>query len=430
MEIPELYKIYEEYPAVTTDTRNCRPYSIFFALKGENFDGNTYIQQALDAGCVYAVSDNPDLNRNNPKIIHVTDTLETLQELARYHRKMLQIPVIMITGTNGKTTTKELVASVLSKKYNTLYTQGNLNNHIGVPLTLLQLTNGHEIAVIEAGANHPGEIAILAAIAEPDYGLITNVGKAHLEGFGSFENVIKTKSELYEFIDKTKGKIFINKDNPILDNVPFSSGKIYYGTTSDSFVFGQIIENKTPFLCFEWNFQEQKNEVKTKLIGNYNFENALAAVAIGCYFDMPATEICSALNDYQPQNNRSQFKETANNKLIIDAYNANPTSMLAALENFAAMNVFPKAVILGDMKELGKESESEHRKILDFIDKNQFGKIFLCGEIFSGLSEGKNFSFSDVNQLTDYLKNESLKDYYVLIKGSRGIKLEKTIAYL
>ncbi len=424
MRITELYEIYKQYPSITTDTRNHIDNSIFFALKGENFDGNTYIGKALEQGCAYAIGDDLNLPKNNPRIIPVKNTLQTLQELARFHRRTLQIPVIGITGTNGKTTTKELIAAVLSSKYNVLYTQGNLNNHIGVPLTLLSMTKNHDMAVIEMGANHPGEIAELAAIAEPNYGLITNVGKAHLEGFGSFENVIKTKSELYRFLEKTGGKIFINQDNPYLNAIPVDAEKIYYTR-------GEIIEPDSPFLTLKYFIDKQSYEVKTQLIGNYNFENVLAAVATGIYFDVEPGKICEALTNYSPQNNRSQLLETSKNHLIVDAYNANPTSMLASLENFSKMRSSPKAIILGDMKELGKDSVSEHQKILDFIDKSPFEKVFLCGEIFSGLSsKGKYFSFPHVDQLVEYLKDEDLKGYYILIKGSRSIKLEKVIDYL
>ena len=430
MKITELYEIYKRYPFITTDTRKHLANSIFFALKGENFDGNTYIEQALEQGCAYAIGDDLDLPKNNPRIIPVENVLQTLQELARFHRRALKIPVIGITGTNGKTTTKELIAAALSSKYNVLYTQGNLNNHIGVPLTLLSMTKKHDMAVIEMGANHLGEIAELAAIAEPDYGLITNVGKAHLEGFGSFENVIKTKTELYRFLEKTGGKIFINQDNPYLNAVPVTAEKIYYGVQSGVFVRGEIVENDSPFLNLKWFTGKESYEVKTQLIGNYNFENVLAAAAIGTYFNVEPAKICEALTHYYPQNNRSQLLETSKNHLIVDAYNANPTSMLASLENFSQMKTSHKAIIIGDMKELGKESVPEHQKILDFIDKNHFERVFLCGEIFSGLSEGKYPSFLQVDLLVEHLKNEDLQGYYILIKGSRGIRLEKVIDYL
>ena len=427
MKISELYEIYKQYPFITTDTRTHLKNSIFFALKGEKFDGNEYIEMALEQGCAYAVGDDPDLPKDNYHIIPVKNVLQTLQELARFHRRNLKIPVIGITGTNGKTTTKELVASVLSSKYNVLYTQGNLNNHIGVPLTLLSITQKHEIAVIEMGANHPGEIAELTAITEPGYGLITNVGKAHLEGFGSFENVIRTKSELYHFVEQTGGKIFINQDNPYLDKVPCEAEKIYYGTQPEVFVRGEIIENESPFLSLKWLINQQVYEIKTQLIGDYNFENVLAAIAIGTYFNVEPLKICEALNNYYPQNNRSQLLETSKNHLIVDAYNANPTSMLASLENFSDMKTSPKAIILGDMKELGDESDTEHQKIIDFIDDNPFQKVFLCGEIFSGLSNNKYLSFLHVEQLIEHFKNDDLQGYYILIKGSRIIKLEKVI---
>ena len=431
MKIQELYEIYKSYPFISTDTRSHHlSGSIFFALKGGNFDGNKYIEQALEQGCAYAVGDDLGLPKNDHRIILVKNVLQTLQELARFHRRALQIPIIGITGTNGKTTTKELVAAVLSTQYNVLYTQSNLNNHIGVPLTLLSMTKTHEIAVIEMGANHPGEIAELAAITEPDYGLITNVGKAHLEGFGSFENVIKTKSELYNFLEKSKGKIFINQDNPYLNKISCDAEKIYYGTKPGVFVRGEIAENTTPFLNLKWFADEKEHLAATQLIGDYNFENVLAAATIGAYFKIEREKICQALAGYTPQNNRSQLKNTGKNYLIIDAYNANPTSMLASLENFSKMKTSPKAVILGDMKELGKDSVIEHQKIIDFIDKNRFDKVFLCGEIFSGLPENKYPSFIDANELIENLRKEDLQGYFILIKGSRSIQLEKVVENL
>jgi UDP-N-acetylmuramoyl-tripeptide--D-alanyl-D-alanine ligase len=289
------------------------------------------------------------------------------------------------------------------------------------------MTKKHEVAVIEMGANHLGEIAELAAIAEPDYGLITNVGKAHLEGFGSFENVIETKSELYRFLEKTGGKIFINQDNPHLNAIPCDAEKIYYGAQSGVFVRGEVVENASPFLHLKWFNGQQAYEVKTQLTGNYNFENTLAALTIGTYFNVEPGEICKALSNYTPQNNRSQLLKTSKNHLIVDAYNANPTSMRVSLENFFRMKVSPKAIILGDMKELGKESDPEHQKILDYIEKNKFEKIFLCGETFSALSKGKYPSFPQIDLLIEHLKNEDLKGYYILIKGSRVIRLEKVI---
>jgi UDP-N-acetylmuramoyl-tripeptide--D-alanyl-D-alanine ligase len=423
-----LYSLFEEHPMVTTDTRNCPPGAIFVALKGEYFNGNAFVSQALNEGCSYAVTDEKQYAVND-RIILVDDSLKTLQALANHHRRKLGTPVVGITGTNGKTTTKELAASVLSSQYNVLYTQGNLNNHIGVPLTLLQLKPEHEIAIIEMGANHPGEIKTLADIAMPDYGMITNVGKAHLEGFGSLEGVIQTKGELYEFIRKTKGKIFIHHENIYLNNIAQGIDRMDYGQQPGTFVWGNVTD-LSPFLSLEWHCLEGNYPVSTQLIGAYNLDNILAAIVIGKFFGITPEHICDSIAAYTPQNNRSQLKETANNHLIVDAYNANPTSMMAALENFRDLPVLHKALIIGDMKELGDNSIEEHRKIVDFIRTNSFEKIFLCGRYFLETVNGTFPVFLNTDELIERLKKETLQGYYILIKGSRGMKLEKTIAVL
>jgi len=332
--ITELYELYKKHTTVTTDSRNCPAGSLFIALKGDNFNGNHFAKQALDLGSSFAVVDEPDAV-TDPRILLVDDCLKTLQGLAAHHRRQCDIPVIGITGTNGKTTTKELMASVLSKKYNLLYTQGNLNNHIGVPLTLLRLNAEHEIAVIEMGANHPGEIKELVEIADPDFGLITNVGKAHLEGFGSFEGVIRTKGELYDYIRIKGGKIFINMENPYLRTIAKGIDEIKYATKAGYPLWGETI-SCSPFLKLRWfsDYDSHPHEAQTKLIGSYNLENALAAVCVGMQFGVPSDEIVLALQEYVPSNNRSQLKQTEQNTLIIDAYNANPTSMSAAIQNF------------------------------------------------------------------------------------------------
>ncbi len=435
MSIEAIYELFKQNPQITTDTRKCLPGSVFVALKGERFDGNTFAGQALENGCAFVIADSPDLPQH-PQIIKVKDSLQTLQDLAHYHRKQFNIPVIGITGTNGKTTTKELVAAVLSSSYHVLYTQGNLNNHIGVPLTLLQLTSDHDIAVIEMGANHPGEIRGLVEIAAPTHGLITNVGKAHLEGFGSFENVIKTKGELYDFIGKTNGTAFINGGNAILmemanqrPGMVCTMYQVQETMSGKNIVVGNAIFSKTPFLQLRWETHEGNYTILTHLIGKYNLENILAAITIGVTFQVPAHKICQAVEDYIPQNNRSQFKATDHNQLIIDAYNANPTSMLAALENFAEWDVSPKALILGDMKELGENSLGEHQKIIDFIGKKAFDRVMLCGENFSSILS-PFICFSDTGLLMEYLKSDPLQGYAILIKGSRSIQLEKVIELL
>lgn len=428
MEIAELYKIYQQHPEVSTDTRNSPKGSIFFSLKGANFNGNEYAEKSIKSGCSYAIVDE-EKYATHPNIILVKNSLETLQELARFHRKHLKAPIIGITGTNGKTTTKELVSSVLSQEYKVLSTTGNLNNHIGVPLTILRIKKEHEIAIIEMGANHVGEIKFLAEIARPNYGLITNIGHAHIEGFGSFANVIKAKGELYEYIRSTQdGKIFIDYDNPLLREMAEGITSIYYGLEEDLFVSGKVLSIR-PYLEFEWKFGSKRNKVKTNLIGEYNLPNILAAITIGKYLGIKAPLICKAIEDYQPTNNRSQLKETDRNMLIIDAYNANPTSMLAALENFVHMDVSRKALILGDMKELGPDTDMEHQKIADYVSHHHFDKVIFVGENFSRIKTD-SVRLKDTNSLKEYLKENPIYDSYILLKGSRSIQLEKCIEAL
>lgn len=430
MDISALYEIYKQHPEISTDTRNAPEGSIFFALKGANFNGNEYAQKAIESGCSYAVVDE-EKYATHPNIILVNDSLETLQKLASYHRKHIikKTPIIAITGTNGKTTTKELLTSVLSQEYNVVATSGNLNNHIGVPLTLLRIKKEHEIAVVEMGANHVGEIKFLAEMAEPNYGLITNVGHAHIEGFGSFENVVKAKGELYEYIRGTRdGKLFIDYGNDQLREMAEGITSIYYGLQEDLFISGKVL-SISPYLEFEWKFGEKRNRVKTKLIGEYNLPNALAAITIGKYLGVKASLICKAIEDYEPTNNRSQLKKTETNMLIIDAYNANPTSMLAALENFDHLDVNQKVLILGDMKELGPDTDMEHQKIADYISYHKFDKVFFIGDNFSRIDTGYP-RFKDTAELKAFLQKNPIKDSYILLKGSRGVQLENTIDML
>ena len=422
MSIIDLYDLFIHNPQITTDSRNCPKGSIFFALKGDKFDGNQYAGKALASGCVYAVIDNPDYYIGERTIL-VDNVLKTLQQLAHHHRKVLGLPIIGITGTNGKTTTKELLASVLSTKFNLLYTEGNFNNHIGVPLTLLRLTHDHEMAVIEMGASHPGDIKELVDIVHPNYGIITNVGRAHLEGFGSFEGVIRTKGELYDYIRRSKGKIFIKKENEYLQSIAKGIEQITYGNGDDAFASGQVV-SCDPFLVFNWKQQGKLHTVETHMIGSYNLDNVLAAVAVGRFFKIPAERISRAIAAYEPTNNRSQFKKTDNNELIIDAYNANPSSMKVALDNFITMPVQPKAIILGDMRELGPTSDELHAEVVEQIKKGQFDKVFLCGEHFSKV--GKEFSpFATTEAMVEELRKQPLKGYHILIKGSHSMGLEK-----
>lgn len=433
MNTATLYQIFLTSTGITTDSRNCPQGSIFFALKGESFNGNAFAAQALEKGCGYVVIDEPGYTiKDDNRYIVVDDVLTALQQLANHHRRQFKLKVIGITGTNGKTTTKELISAVLSKSYNVLYTLGNLNNHIGVPLTLLRLTPEHDIAVIEMGASHQGEIETLVNIVEPGFGIITNVGKAHLEGFGSFEGVIKTKGELYDFFRQKKndGIIFIHHDNPYLTEMAKGTNQIAYGLEDDLYINGHVTENTT-YLGITWKAgaNGESHNVKTQLIGEYNLANILAAVTIGHYFGVPSNEIDKALNEYTPQNNRSQLKETGENTLIIDAYNANPTSMMASLENFSKITTPHKMLIIGDMKELGTESAAEHQKVIDFIDKHTFDQVMLVGELFAATRHHYT-SFQNVHELIEELKYHKPKGKTILIKGSNSTKLNLVIDFL
>lgn len=433
----QLYSTFLQHPVICTDSRVCPKGSLFFALKGDNFNANAFALSALEKGCAFAIVDEAEYAIDK-RFILVDNVLETLQQLANYHRNQLKTTIIGITGTNGKTTTKELIAAVLKEKFNILYTQGNLNNHIGVPLTLLQLTAEHELAVIEMGANHQGEIKMLAEIAAPDYGIITNVGKAHLEGFGSFEGVMKTKAELYEFIAASGKKVFINNENPNLLNMATQSGltnpekKVAYTQNpadENARIIGKIT-NCSPFL--EMSYKEKDGivfEIKTHLIGSYNAENVLAAVTIGNFFGLTGEQIKTGLENYIPQNNRSQLTVTEHNKLVVDAYNANPTSMRAAILNFAQMNVESKTLILGDMLELGEQSDKEHQQVVDLLQQNEFKNVLLVGPEFKKTNNSYS-CFDNVTDLQSYIEKHPIQNNYVLIKGSRGIKLEKILTTL
>ena len=432
MNITTLYRIFLECTCVTTDSRNCPEGSLFIALKGGNFNGNAFAAQALASGSAYAIVDEAEYApAGDTHYILADNCLQTLQQLANYHRRQLGTRIIGITGTNGKTTTKELMAAVLSKTYRVLYTQGNLNNHIGVPLSLLRLKPEHELGIIEMGASHPGDIKELADIAEPDYGIITNVGKAHLEGFGSFEGVIKTKGELYDYLrGRGNSTIFIHHDNPYLGEMARGLNKIPYGSEDGLYVSGHVTGN-SPYLSFEWKAGEdgERHEVTTRLIGEYNFSNALAAVTIGRYFEVEPEKIDAALQEYTPQNSRSQLMKTAGNTLIIDAYNANPTSMLASLSNFRNMQADGKMLILGDMRELGKDGPQEHQKIADYLTESGFEDVMLVGELFAAARH--NFhTYPDATAVIEALKSSKPQGKTILIKGSNGIKLNTVIDYL
>lgn len=432
MDITPLYRIFLECTCVTTDSRNCPQGSLFIALKGDHFNGNTFAFKALESGSSYAVIDEAAYAATgDTRYIVVENGLLALQQLANYHRRQLGTPIIGITGTNGKTTTKELISAVLSKNHNILYTAGNLNNQIGVPLTLLRLKAEHDLAVVEMGASRPGDIKELAEIAEPDFGIITNVGKAHLEGFGSFKGVIQTKGELYDYLRRQSvSTVFIDHDNPYLNQIASNLNLIAYGSEDNLYINGHVTGN-SPYLTFEWKAgkEGERHEVKTQLIGEYNFANALAAVTIGHFFGVEADKIDQALSEYTPQNNRSQLKRTANNTLIIDAYNANPTSMMASISNFGKMQAEQKMLILGDMRELGKDSADEHQNIVDYLEECGFKEVALIGELFAATRHPYP-TYPDAPALIEELQRNKPTGRMILIKGSNGIKLNTVVEYL
>ena len=439
MEIKQLYKLYQEHPCITTDSRECPSGSIFFALKGDKFDGNQFALKALEQGCAYAIVDDPAVSQlaaTDKRLIAVADTLQTFKALAREHRRQFQIPVIGITGTNGKTTTKELIAAVLQQKYNVLYTQGNFNNDVGVPKTLFRLKEEHDIAVIEMGASHPGDIRTLAETAEPTCGLITNVGRAHLQGFGSFKNVVKTKGELYDFLGRRgESLVFINADNErLLDILPDTVWVAPYSSDPENAgdcTCGEVL-SCAPFLKFRWresdsnledkNEEPQWYEVQTQLIGSYNIDNMMAAIAVGLNFGVEPADINRALENYKPSNNRSQLTVTAHNHLIVDAYNANPSSMRAALENFTLMEGSPKMAILGMMGELGKSSRKEHQKIVDLLTTLNLDEVWLVGSEFAAI-ECDYRKFANLEQVKAAIAEQRPEGCYILIKGSNSTHL-------
>lgn len=437
MDIKELYQLYQQHPCITTDSRDCPKDSIFLALKGESFDGNKFAASAIEKGCAYAIIDEPEYKQDD-RFILVDNCLQTFKDLAREHRRQFDIPVIGITGTNGKTTTKELIATVLQQKYNVLYTQGNFNNDVGVPKTLFRLTKEHEIAVIEMGASHPGDIKTLVETAEPTCGLITNVGKAHLQGFGSFEGVIKTKCELYDFLRGRKDSlIFINADNEHLIDQIGEEEEIWlspYSTDPEkqyNCISGEIIACD-PFLKFRWReplmvLEEEGrstkwHKVQTQLIGSYNIDNLLAAIAVGINFGVERKKICEALENYVPSNNRSQMTVTAKNHLVVDAYNANPSSMQAALENFSLMQADHKMAILGQMGELGADSDKEHRQLVSYLEAAGFDEVWLVGDNFRDIPCSFR-KFHDTEEVKAAIKEHCPEGFYILIKGSNSNKL-------
>jgi UDP-N-acetylmuramoyl-tripeptide--D-alanyl-D-alanine ligase len=421
--IEKIYQQFQKNFSVSTDSRKINKDDVFFALKGENFDGNSFALQVAEEGvaaCV--VADRPDLPCHE-RIIKVENALVALQQLATYHRDRMSAKVLSITGTNGKTTTKELISAALSQKFNIIHTLGNYNNHIGVPLTLLQIKPETEIAIVEMGANHPKEIETLAHIAKPDFGIITNVGKAHLEGFGSIEGVINTKNELYCFIRETCGMVFTNIQNDILMELSIDLNRITYGENENASVWVKRID-ADPYLSISW----KGDIIRTNLVGDYNFENVAAAIAVGTYFGVDKKAITKALETYEPTNSRSQVIQTQKNRIIMDAYNANPVSMQAAIRNFKNICGSKSLLILGDMRELGADSHVEHLEVLKLLEALNYENVFLVGPCFHEANQNKEWkTFINVDELHYQIQKEKLTGYSILIKGSRGIKLEKII---
>ena len=428
MNIAGLYQEHIRGHRVTTDSRDIRKGDVFIALKGENFDGNKFAAQAIKDGASIAIIDNKEYLSD--KCLLVPDSLVFLQETAKYHRQQLRFPILGITGTNGKTTTKELCHAVLSRKYKTIATQGNYNNHIGVPLTLLSMDDSTEFGIVEMGANHPGEIKILCGIADPDFGIITNIGRAHLEGFGSYENIIKTKNELYDHILAKKGKIFVNASDPLLMELSAKHERMTFGPAGN-FLKGEI-KQTTPYLVYSLKTIKGDLYVKTHLIGGYNFDNAMAASCVGSYFDVDALKIQEAIETYQPSNLRSQLIKTSRNTVILDAYNANPSSMKAAVSNFSTMQASHKTIILGEMLELGSESQHAHQELLNMVEDGHFDQVFLVGHNFEHCPNKLNFikHFKDTEALIEYLKQNPVLSSFILVKGSRGNKLERIVEHL
>lgn len=436
--LDRLYTLFQQSSGVTTDSRKIAPEAMFIALKGENFDGNNFAQSALDQGArVVVVNGESDFAReylsrgdSSDRVFIVEDTLEALQALARFHRSHFNIPVIALTGTNGKTTTKELLSAVLSKKYNVTFTQGNLNNHIGVPLTLLRITEETEAAVVEMGANHPGEIALLMSIALPNFGLVTNVGKAHLEGFGSFEGVMAAKGEMYDYLQRTADKVFYNCDDEYISAMVSSRPDLTgyrYGIQYNSAEILPVSQQE-PYLRLKFSIEGEQKEISSKLVGSYNANNILAAVTVGVYFGVALSDCVAAIEEYTPSNHRSQLENTGRNFLILDTYNANPSSMKASLENFSKSQFLNKQIILGDMLELGADSLAEHSKVIALLGQIEFEKCHLVGGEFAKAAALSTLPenillFNDVYTLKEYFAAHPVEGKTILVKGSNGIKL-------
>ena len=419
-----IYEYYSKAYKVSTDSRQVEKDAVFFALKGEHFDGNDFALEVAEKGIASLVVADRESLPNHPRIMKVQDALLTLQGLALYHRLLMKLKVIGITGTNGKTTTKELVSAVLAKKYNILYTQGNYNNHLGVPLTLLRATPGTQIAVVEMGANHPGEINHLCKIADPNYGIITNIGRAHLEGFGNFQGVVNTKNELYQYLREHHGMAFVNKDNDLLMQLSEGLDRYTYGTDEADTVVKPYKFQHHPYLSVQ-NFYT--GVIATQLVGDYNFENVAAAIGVGNYFEVDDDDIVRALQDYKPTNSRSQVIK-GRNTIVMDAYNANPTSMNASVRSFREICGERPLLILGDMRELGEASETEHKTILHLLKELGFHEAFLVGPNFGQYNDNPEYlTFATSDDLASYLESHPVSQRHILVKGSRGIQLERIL---
>ncbi len=426
MKLKELHQLFLKSSGICTDTRKITKGCLFFALKGDNFNGNEFAQEALDKGALKVVIDQIKYHKNTGETILCNDALRRLQKLANFHRKSCDIPVIALTGSNGKTTTKELIGTVLAQKFNTIATQGNFNNHIGVPLTLLSIDSETEMSVVEMGANHLGEIDALCRIAEPDYGYITNFGKAHLEGFGSLEGVIQGKTELYKNLYQNEKMVFVNGNDPKQMALSKSMKRFTFGDEE------QDCNVKLLDASHKLIVKYKDCTIHSHLIGIYNFHNIAAAIAIGDYFKVEAKQIKFAIENYIPENNRSQIIEKGSNRIILDAYNANPTSMMAALETFKQLKGENKVLFLGDMFELGTHAEKEHQNITNYLDENKLGKYYLIGENFSktNSTNSDTHKFADFDRLKEHLQNRSFENCTILIKASRGMALERILDLL
>ncbi|HVM87786.1 MAG TPA: UDP-N-acetylmuramoyl-tripeptide--D-alanyl-D-alanine ligase [Puia sp.] len=422
--IGELYKIYLDYPSIQTDTRQLKPGDIFFALKGNNFNGNTFVKQALEKGAAWAIVDE-EIGSVSEKSIKVDDVLTALQQLAKYHRLQFKIPFLAITGSNGKTTTKELIHAVLSTTYRTYTTQGNLNNHIGIPLTILKIKSDADIAVIEMGANHLKEIEGYCRYVLPTHGIITNAGKAHLEGFGGVEGVKKGKGELYDFLRANKGTAFVMWDYDYLHSMSKGISEIVRYGTHDADIIGMVCQSE-PFIGVTMTKGISLKNISTQLVGDYNLPNILCAIAVGKYFKVEDAKIKLAIENYLPSNSRSQLLEKGSNKIILDAYNANPSSMKAAIDNFAKLKADKKILMLGAMAELGEESTEEHQSLIDLIKKYNWEKVVLVGENFSKI-DNPYLNFRSSTEAKNWFINEKLENTYILVKGSRSMQMEKVL---